>query len=54
MQGEDEISSFFDGEIGGKNLNKYINQCAFLAEWNLFYQLLCWFSQMFWQPIAKY
>ena len=50
MEGEDDINSMLgilmgdaddEGEIGGKNLNKYINQCAFLAEWNLFYQLLC-------------
>lgn len=51
MQGEECFSSFLglldmynpdhEGEIGGKNPNKYINQCAFLAERNLFYQLLC-------------
>ena len=30
-----------DGEENeGKNINKYMNQCAFSAEWNLFYQLL--------------
>lgn len=45
--GEDSDSSLdpslsdSDDEDGGKNLNKYINQFAFSAEWNLFYQLLC-------------
>ena len=24
----------------GKDINKYMNQCAFSAEWSLFYQLL--------------
>ena len=28
-------------DIEGKKLNKHINQCAFLAEWNLFCQLPC-------------
>lgn len=50
MQGDKNLSSLpglsqhdsdIEDDIEGRNLNKYINQCAFLAEWNLFYQLLC-------------
>ena len=63
MQGDKNLSSLpglslydsdIEDDIEGRNLNKYINQCAFLAEWNLFYQLLCWCSQIFWWPITKY
>ena len=37
-------------ESEGENIDQYINQCVFLAEWNLFYQLLSGCSQVFWQP----
>lgn len=30
----------------GKNINKYMDQCALSAEWSLFYQLLHWCSQI--------
>ena len=37
-------SSLYDaddrGKDEGKNINKYMDQCALSAEWSLFYQLL--------------
>ena len=38
-------TKYSDDEEGieGKNIFKYINQCVFLAKWNLFYQLFCWY-----------
>ena len=63
MQGDKNLSSLpgfplcdsdIEEDIEGKNLNKHINQCAFLAQWNLFYQLPCWCSQIFWWLIRRY
>ena len=39
--------------IEGKNIFKYMNQCVFLAEWNLFYQLLCWYLNRYFDGLYQ-